>query len=137
MHKAHGGFSLLELIVAISILAIIMGLVVPNIFRLAAKGKQKATRVAISNVIGAIKEFREDTGSFPSALPDLKVKPSEERLARHWEGPYIEKEPNDAWNHPLVYVLNPKGTQPPFDLYSWGANGEGSPEDEWIREEIS
>lgn len=137
MYKAEKGFSLIELVVAISILAIIMGLVVPAVFKQVARAKQKTTRVAIRNVVQAIKEFQNDVGAYPSSLEDLRTKPADERLARKWESAYIENEPNDAWQHPLVYVLNPKGTQPPFDLYSWGPHGEGSPEDEWIREEIS
>jgi general secretion pathway protein G len=135
MHKAESGFSLIELIVAISILAIIMGLVVPAVFKQAAKAKKQATKIAIENVINAIKEFHNDTGVYPSTLNDLKVKPTDERIARRWENAYIDKEPNDAWNNPLIYILNPKGTQPPFDVYSYGPNGEGSPEDEWIRAE--
>lgn len=137
MPKSQAGFSLIELIVAISILAVIMGLVVPAVFKQAAKAKKQTTRIAIENVINAIKEFHNDTSVYPAALADLKVKPADERMARRWEGPYIDKEPNDAWNNPLVYILNPKGTQPPFDVYSYGPNGEGSPEDEWIRQEVA
>lgn len=130
--NARSGFSLIEIVIAVTIMAIVAALVVPNVMNYLKKSQVRSTKVALENVKGAIENFNADTGSYPTNLSELKTRPADEKLAKRWDGPYIEKEPLDAWKRELVYTLNPKGTQPRFELYSWGQHGEDSPQEEWI-----
>jgi general secretion pathway protein G len=131
--RSEAGFSLLEIVIAVSIMAIIAALVVPQVFNYLKKSKKQATKVALSNVQNAIETLQSDTGSYPTTLGDLTTRPVDQKTASRWEGPYLKNEPKDGFNNELVYILSPKGTQPPYELYSWGPNGEGSPQEEWIR----
>jgi general secretion pathway protein G len=130
---ARSGFSLIEIVIAMTIIGILGALVGPPLLRWVGKGKITATKTTLKTVNTAIQAFQADTSSYPSMIADLTARPSEEKLAKRWDGPYLDKEPLDGWKHELIYQLNPRGTQPAYELYSWGPNGEGSPEEEWIR----
>lgn len=130
--SSSSGFSLIEIVVAVSIMALAVGLIVPTVFRYVKRAKLQTTKVALKSVKEAIELFDNDTGFYPETLQDLMEKPANEKLAKGWSGPYLEGKTKDGYGHDLVYSLNPKGTKPPYQLYSWGPNGEGSPEEEWI-----
>ncbi len=131
--RSQAGFSLLEIVIAVSIMAIIAALVVPQVFNYLKRSKKSATKVALSTVQNNIETYHSDVGAYPTTLGDLITRPVDQKAASRWEGPYVKNEPKDGFGNELVYVLNPKGTQPPYELYSWGPNGEGSPQEEWIR----
>ena len=133
MHGSRSGFSLIEIVIAVTIMGIIAGLVVPQAVQYLRQSKKRATKVALVSVQEAISLYQSDVGAYPQTLEDLKTKPTDEKIAKRWEGPYIKRSPNDAYGRELQYVLNPKGAKPPYELYSWGPDGEGSSEDGWIR----
>lgn len=88
----------------------------------------------MQNVNLALTAFNSDVGAWPSTLSELSVRPAAAALAKRWRGPYLEdqRELEDSWNHEFVYHLNPKNSPRPYELYSWGKNGDGSPQEEWI-----
>ncbi len=134
-NSAQKGFSFIEIVIAMTIIGILGAIVVPNLVRYLGQGKKTATQATLKTVQTTIEQFHGDTNAYPSTLGDLQRKPLEEKIARRWGGPYLSKEPLDGWGNDLVYRVNPKGTQPPYELYSWGPHGEGSPQDEWMRAE--
>jgi general secretion pathway protein G len=127
------GFTIIEIMAVVAVIAILAAIMIPTVTGFMRRARIKSTRMLLTNVEQFIQAFNVDVGAYPSSLADLKTAPADEKLARKWDGPYLTKDPVDAWNHELVYTLNPKGTKPPYELYSWGPNGEGSPEGEWIR----
>lgn len=129
---ANAGFSLIEIVIAVTIMGILAALVIPNITSYLRKAKVQSTRVALNNIQNAVQSFHADTSQYPSSLADLKNKPVDEKLAKRYDGPYITKEPLDGWGNEIIYTVNPKGSRPPYELYSWGPNGEGSPQEEWV-----
>lgn len=132
LRASRSGFSLIEIVIAVAIIALVAGLAVPRVMTYLRQARVKSTRVAMKGVQDAIQSFNMDTGSYPASLSDLKARPSDERIAKRWDGPYLSGDPNDAWGTEFVYTLRPKGSQPPYELYAWGASGEGSPQEEWI-----
>jgi general secretion pathway protein G len=133
MQTTTTGFSLIEIMIAVTIIGIMLAVVVPNFMRYREKSRMTGTKAALVSVNAAIDQFHSDTNVYPSTLADLMTKPGEEKVARKWEGPYLTKEAVDSFGNELVYQLNAKGTQPAYELYSWGPHGEGSPQEEWIR----
>lgn len=129
--KMVPGFSLLEIVIAIALIALIVAVAGPRFYRTLAGGKKRATDSALKAAEQSIELFHADTSAYPSRLEDLVEKPADQKLSKNWEGPYITKLPKDGWNNELVYQLNPKGSEHPYELYSWGPNGEGSPKEEW------
>lgn len=127
------GFSLIELMIAIAILAIIVFVVAPGIFDYLKSAKISATEVTIKTLEGNIKLYQTHVGKYPEKLMDLVRPPSDEKAKKKWRGPYTEEEKlDDAFGNRFEYKLTPSGSKVPYFLYSYGPEGRGSPEAEWI-----
>lgn len=132
IRSAQPGLSLIEIMITIMLIALFAALVGPRVFEMFGQGQKRATKIALKNIEEGIELFHADTGSYPTTLQELYIRPADEKLAKRWEGPYLKKDPIDPWGSDFVYQLNAKGAQPPYVLYSWGPNHEGSPQEEWI-----
>ena len=121
------GFSFVELIVSVLILGL-LGAMGFGALKWVNKAKLTKTSAALQDVQLAIVEFNAHTGSYPTQLSDLTERPADAKLAKAWKGPYLPKEAVDAWGKPFEYQLNAKGSKVPYELFSWGASGEGSEE---------
>ncbi|MEI6154321.1 MAG: type II secretion system major pseudopilin GspG [Deltaproteobacteria bacterium] len=125
------GFTLIEMIVVMVMVALLAALVGPKLFSKVGKGKQSAAKVQIELLGQALDHFRLDVGRYPSTqegLNALTVNPGVER----WEGPYLKKSlPNDPWGKPYRYLC--PGTHGEYDLFSYGRDdapaGEGEDKD--------
>lgn len=129
----RAGFSLVEVVIAVSIIAVIMAVLIPGYQRTQQRAQRKTTQIALRNVKSSIDQYKDDVRSYPETLYDLLNKPSDEQKARRWEGPYLESESQllDGFKNELQYDPTPGGEHP-YELYSWGPQGEGSPEDDHI-----
>lgn len=122
------GFTLIELVVVISVIAILAGLVGPMVFRNVGDAKVTAARAQLELFGLALDQYRLDNDYYPSSaqgLEALRTLPSGEPAARGWRGPYLKKPiPLDPWGRPYVYrspgEKNPKG----YDLLSLGRDGQ-------------
>lgn len=116
------GYSYVELMFAILIIGVLVGFVAPKMVRLLTNSKKMSTKNTLKLVKAAIEDYKSTVNAYPISLQDLVVKPEG---ATGWDGPYVGQEPNpqvpnDGFDQPLVYKLNPRATQPPFELYSQG-----------------
>ncbi|MDD5170927.1 MAG: type II secretion system major pseudopilin GspG [Syntrophales bacterium] len=133
IHKQPGqkGFTLVEMLVVMVILALLAALVGPRLFPKLGKGKQSAAKAQIELLGQGLDHFRLDVGRFPTTqegLNILMVNPGVEK----WDGPYLKKDvPNDPWGKPFIYQS--PGTHGDYDLMSYGrdgvAGGEGEDQD--------
>ncbi len=130
--SAQPGFSLTEIIIALAIIGIMIGGTL-GLTSYISQARRRAAESHLRLYKNQIDQYRQDVGAYPASLNDLKDRPSEESIAKKWKGPYMEAEIQDPWGAEYQYILNPKGTKPPYELYSFGSNGEGSAETEWIR----
>ena len=119
------GFTLVELLLVLVILALIGGLVLPNIIGNAEGAKVKAAGSQISRLSMAVESFYLDTGTTPDSLDDLV---NESGGVEGWNGPYVKASSlKDPWGR--EYVYNYPGEHGDFDLYSLGADGQPGGED--------
>ena len=123
--KNERGFTLVELLLVLVILALIGGLVLPNIIGKAEGAKVKAAGSQISRLAMAVESFYLDTGTTPDSLDDLI---NESSGIEGWNGPYVKPSSlKDRWGR--EYVYNYPGDHGDFDLYSLGADGQPGGED--------
>ena len=124
--RRQRGFTLVELLLVLVILALIAGLVLPGIIGKAESAKAKAASSQISRISMSVESFYLDTGSTPSSLDELVDEPSG---VTGWNGPYIKNTLlKDPWGEPYQYRV--PGEHGDFDIWSYGADrqqgGEGN-----------
>ncbi|WP_297575157.1 type II secretion system major pseudopilin GspG [uncultured Deefgea sp.] len=130
LHKTNG-FTLLELLVVLLIIALLAGYVGPKLFGEVGKAKTKTAASQMKSIAGALDQYRLDTGRYPSTelgLNSLTKKPADESK---WSGPYLMKDaPNDPWDKPYIYTI-PGENGHDYELKSYGLDGKpgGSGED--------
>jgi general secretion pathway protein G len=129
------GFTLLEILVVITILGILASLVAVRIMDKPGEARATKAQLDIQTLENALKLFKLDNAFYPSTeqgLQSLVEKPSTGRIPGQWrEGGYIEKGvlPKDPWGFNYNY-LSPGEHNRDFDLWSYGADGEEGGEGE-------
>jgi len=114
------GFTLVELLLVLVILALIAAVILPSIVGQAEGAKVKATATQISRISMAVETFYLDTGNTPDSLEQLVKEPGS---ATGWNGPYIKSSLlKDPWNRD--YQFRNPGQHGDFDIYSFGADGQ-------------
>ena len=143
MNDREGGFTLLEILVVITILGILASLIAIRIMDKPGEARSTKAQLDISTLENALKLFKLDNGFYPSTdqgLQALVERPTTGRISGKWrEGGYLEKGvvPKDPWDNDYIY-LSPGVHNRDFDLWSYGGDGEegGEGEDEdvtnWI-----
>ena len=116
----QGGFTLVELLLVLVILALIAGLVLPGIIGKAESAKAKAAASQISRISMSVEAYYLDTGNTPTSLEELVNQPSG---TTGWNGPYIKNSLlKDPWGKP--YMFTSPGEHGDFDIESLGADGQ-------------
>ena len=122
--SAKAGYSLLEILIVLAIIALIAALVGPRLFAQFDKSKVTAARVQVKSLESAVETMRLDIGRYPTAaegLGLLDAAPGEG--VANWSGPYLAGGlPKDPWGHPYVYVA-PTGEGAEPKVVSYGADG--------------
>ena len=127
--KRDQGFSLMELMVALVILALIVGLVAPQLMSYLGRAKGQTADVQIKNLETSLSLYLVDMGSYPSASDGLDALVKAPPGSAKWRGPYVDgdKVPLDPWEHPYRYEPSSTGGKP--RIFSLGADnapgGEG------------
>ena len=120
LQARQSGFTLVELLLVLVILALIAGLVLPGIIGKAEGAKVRAASSQISRIAMSVETFYLDTGSTPESLEDLVNEPND---ARGWNGPYIKNSLlKDPWGR--EYQYRSPGEHGDFDIFSLGADGQ-------------
>lgn len=122
------GFTLLELIIVIAIMAVLATLVAPAVLRNVGDAKASAAKSQIEMLATALTAYRLDNDAYPSTgegLRALRVAPSGSGASANWRGPYLTREiPEDPWGRPYLYLSPGKANPASFDLYSFGRDGK-------------
>ena len=132
------GFTFIEIMVVVAILAILAALVVPRIMGRTDDAKRTAAKVQIRNIEGALQLYKLDNGVYPTTEQGLKAlveKPSIGVIPKKWKlGGYLPKLPEDPWGNPYKYMSPAQGSiqipgQSPslkgeYELLSLGTDGE-------------
>jgi general secretion pathway protein G len=118
------GFTLVEMLVVISIIALIMALVGPRVLNFLAESKTKAAKIQIASLESALDLYALDTGQYPSSSDGLDALMHRPGGVTSWSGPYLKgnEVPNDPWGRPYIY--RSPGEHGPYDIVSYGPKGQ-------------
>lgn len=136
----HGqsGFTLLELLVVMAILAIIATLVTPRLFGQLDKSRITTAKTQVDMLRTSLDTLRLDLGRYPTREEGLELlvnPPGDPALKSAWFGPYIDGQvPRDPWGNPYHYEP-PDTAQDVAEVVSYGADNE--PGGEGLNADIS
>jgi len=127
---AQTGFTLLELLVVLGIIAMLAGIVGPQVMKHMGESKTKAARVQIEDLAATLDMYKLDLGRYPTSDEGLQALVESPDGAKRWNGPYLQKSkvPVDPWQNEYHYVS--PGEHGKFDLFSYGADGKEGGEGE-------
>jgi general secretion pathway protein G len=118
------GFTLVEMLVVITIIGLIMGLIGPRVLNYLSESKVKAAKIQMQSFASALDLFNLDAGRYPSTAEGLAALVRRTPGVAAWNGPYLKggSVPNDPWNNPYVYRA--PGEHGAFDIISFGSDGQ-------------
>jgi general secretion pathway protein G len=123
--RPPGGFTFIEVLVVMIILALIAGIVGTQLLGEAEKAKAEATRIQIHSLDSALSLYRLHNSTYPTTeqgMEALLTRPEVGNVPDQWQGPYIKSNrvPQDGWKRPFVYLSDGRD----FTIISLGADGQ-------------
>ena len=124
---ASAGFTLIEMLVVLTIISLIIGLVGPRVLGYLADSRVKTAKLQIESFNSALDLFYMDVGRYPTDSEGLTVLVARPDGAEVWNGPYVKggRIPMDPWGHAYQYHTLTEHT-PPYEITTLGSNGRGS-----------
>ena len=121
--QAEQGFTLVEMLVVITIIGLIMGLIGPRVLNYLSESKVKAAKIQLQSFSTALDLFNLDTGRYPSTAEGLAALVRRAPGSSVWNGPYLRggAVPSDPWNNPYIYRA--PGERGAYDIVSYGSDG--------------
>jgi general secretion pathway protein G len=118
------GFTLVEILVVITIIGLIMALVAPRVLNYLSEAKVKAAKIQIESISSTLDLYYLDTGQYPSTSEGLAALVQRPGGVEGWNGPYLKGGfvPDDPWGHPYVYRA--PGEHGAYDIISYGSDGQ-------------
>ncbi|NML44473.1 prepilin-type N-terminal cleavage/methylation domain-containing protein [Ramlibacter sp. G-1-2-2] len=93
MRKLRHGFTLIEILVVMTLIALLLTLAVPRYFRSVDSGKATVQRQNLATIRDAIDKFSADLGRYPESLDEL--------VARH----YLRQVPVDPVSELATWTI--------------------------------
>jgi general secretion pathway protein G len=122
------GFTLIEIMVVITILGILAALIVPRVVGRTDDARIAAAKQDVAQLMSALKLYRLDNGRYPTTEQGLKAlleKPSLEPVPNNWKtGGYLERSalPKDPWGKEYQFLA--PGLRGEIDVFSFGRDGQ-------------
>jgi general secretion pathway protein G len=129
------GFTLIELMLVLVILAVLAAVVVPRFATRSQQARETAAKADIASIELALDAFDVDTGRYPTSDEGLDALMRAPTNVQNWRGPYLKRTVSgDPWGK--AYNYRCPGTHNPdsYDLYSYGPDtqdGGGDDIDNW------
>jgi general secretion pathway protein G len=126
MQNAHRGFTLIEIMVVVVILAVLGALVVPKILENVDKARVTRAQSDIRAIQTALDLYRLDNFKYPTTeqgLAALVKQPVDPTITNYRSGGYLGSLPKDPWNNPYIYV-SPGADGRDYEITTYGRDGK-------------
>lgn len=122
--RHEDGFTLVEILVVITIIGLIMGLVGPRVLTYLSQSKVKTASIQIRSFESSLDLFYLDLGRYPTTSEGLAGLMQRPAGASGWNGPYLKNSsvPLDPWGHPYKY--RSPSEHGPYEITSLGSDGQ-------------
>jgi general secretion pathway protein G len=124
LRRSDAGFTLVEILVVITIIGLIMAIVGPRVLNYLGESKVKAAKIQIESFSSALDLYYLDMGRYPGSSDGLVALVQRPGSAQEWNGPYLKGGvvPNDPWGH--AYVYRSPVEHAPYEIVSFGSDGQ-------------
>ena len=124
LRRGEAGFTLVEILVVITIIGLIMAIVGPRVLNYLGESKVKAAKIQIESFSSALDLYYLDMGRYPGSSDGLTALVARPGNAQEWNGPYLKGGvvPNDPWGH--AYVYRSPVERAPYEIVSFGSDGQ-------------
>jgi general secretion pathway protein G len=103
--KSKRGYTLIEILVVLAIIAMLVGLAGPQFLKVQGGAKAKAAGIEVKTLKTGLDTMSLDIGRYPTQAEGLNLlAASPGDGAPNWRGPYITPIPDDPWGHAYVYT---------------------------------
>lgn len=135
--RHHQGFTLVEMLLVLVILAALAAVVVPKFAGRSQQAKETSARSQIANLEIALDMFETDNGYYPSGNDGLNALVNQPNNATSWQGPYLKKGvPVDPWGNKFSYEYPGKQNNGGYDIMSMGPDGRVGGSDDIINWDV-
>ena len=120
----QAGFTLIEIMVVVAIIAILGAAVVPKIMQRPDQARVVRAKTDIGNISAALELYKLDNFSYPSTdqgLMALVEKPTGDPEPANWSSGYLKSLNKDPWGRDYIYVS--PGENGDYDLISLASDG--------------
>jgi general secretion pathway protein G len=119
-----GGYTLLEMVIVMAIIALIIGGAITYMTRIVSGGEQQRITTDFKSFDSVLRVYKMNNGSYPSTqqgLMALVERPSSAPLPRNWSR-LMDKVPTDPWTQ--VYGYRFPGSKDPttYEIFTYGAD---------------
>jgi general secretion pathway protein G len=123
--RQRAGFTLMEMLLVLAIIALLMGIVIYKMVPFAEQAKEQRVAADLLGFKELLAAYELETGTLPTTeqgLSVLWVKPTVEPVPQHWRA-LLESPTLDPWNHPYQYRNPGKHNPDRYDVFSMGPDG--------------
>lgn len=132
--RRDDGFTLIEVLVVLGIIALLSAIVVPQVTRYMGHARTEAARIQLAAIASALELYALDNGGYPTAQQGLRALVAAPPGAARWKGPYLKRSDGlmDPWGRPYSYKI--PGRQSTFEIFTLGRDNlvGGTAEDQDI-----
>lgn len=126
MKTKQAGFTLIEIMVVVVIIALLLAAVAPRVFSRLEQAQETRAGQDIRAIESALNFYRLDNLTYPTEAQGLQALVTEPTGARAWRGPYLDRLPLDPWNDISYHYRIPSDHGLDYDVFTYGAdNAEG------------
>jgi general secretion pathway protein G len=126
MRNRQSGFTLIEIMVVVVILAVLGALVVPKILENVDKARVTRAQSDIRAIQTALDLYRLDNFKYPTTeqgLQALVKQPADPTITNYRSGGYLPGLPKDPWNAPYMYQT-PGADGREYEITTYGRDGK-------------
>jgi general secretion pathway protein G len=125
MKHKNTGFTMIELLAVLALLATVIALVATNIGGSTDRAYVRAATIEMEQMGQALDLFKLEVGRHPTTSEGLQALITAPSGATNWNGPYLKRNvlPKDPWKNEYRYT-SPGANNRPYDILSLGADGK-------------
>jgi general secretion pathway protein G len=123
---ARGGFTLMEMLIVLSIIALLTAMVMYNLTGVTDTARKQKVQSDLLGFKEMLAAYQLESGALPTTEQGLKVlwaRPTAEPIPQHWRA-MLESETLDPWQHSYQYRNPGKHNPDRYDVFSTGPDGQ-------------